>query len=122
MNENCEVIFVAHDTQAYEVDEDKFFKRGNSGGTIVSSGLERVDEIIDKSGVMAAYSFYKICPINLFDLKNEYSKVKNKRYLKYFPNIENNKTTIKKLIDLNYKMSKKNNLNRYVETYEKNFN
>ncbi len=80
------------------------------------------DEIIDKSGVMAAYSFYKICPINLFDLKNEYSKVKNKRYLKYFPNIENNKITIKKLIDLNYKMSKKNNLNRYVETYEKNFN
>jgi len=46
--ENCEVVFVAHDTSAYEVDEDRFFRRGNSGGTIVSSGLEKVNEIIDK--------------------------------------------------------------------------
>jgi len=46
--ENCEVVFVSHDTQAYEVDEEKFFKRGSSGGTIVSSGLEKVDEIISK--------------------------------------------------------------------------
>jgi len=46
--ENCEVVFVAHDTQAYEVDEDKFFKRGNSGGTVVSSGLQMVQDIINK--------------------------------------------------------------------------
>tara|TARA_B100000424_G_scaffold228149_1_gene189204 strand:+ start:355 stop:1560 length:1206 start_codon:yes stop_codon:yes gene_type:complete len=56
--ENCEVIFVAHDTQAYEVDEDKFFKRGNSGGTIVSSGLERVDEIIDKRYHPSSWNVY----------------------------------------------------------------
>jgi sporulation protein YhbH len=44
----CDVVFVAHDTEAYEVDEDHFFKRGNSGGTIVSSGLRMVKDIIDK--------------------------------------------------------------------------
>jgi hypothetical protein len=46
--ENCEVVFVAHDTEAYEVDEDRFFKRGNSGGTIVSSGLQMVQDIINQ--------------------------------------------------------------------------
>ena len=56
--ENCEVVFVAHDTNAYEVDEDKFFKRGNSGGTIVSSGLEKVNEIIDKRFHPASWNVY----------------------------------------------------------------
>ena len=80
------------------------------------------DEIIDKSGVMAAYSLYKICPINLFNFKNKNSKIKCKRYLKYFPNTQDKKSEIKNLIKLNYKLAKKNNLNQYVETYEKNFN
>lgn len=80
------------------------------------------DKVIDKSGVMAAYSFYKICPINLFDLKNGNSKIKSKRYLKYFPKIKDKKSAIKKLVKLNHKISKKNNLNQYVETYEKNLN
>ena len=70
---------------------------------------------------MAAYSSYKICPINLFDLKNKNFKVKSKRYLKYFPNIKDEKSIIKRIVKLNYKISKKNNLNQYVETYEKNF-
>ena len=80
------------------------------------------DKVIDKSGVMAAYSFYKICPINLFDLKDGNLKIKSKRYLKYFPKIKDKKSAIKKLVKLNHKISKKNNLNQYVETYEKNLN
>ena len=40
--EHTEVIFISHDTAAYEVNEDQFFNRGNSGGTMVSSGLEMV--------------------------------------------------------------------------------
>ena len=56
--ENCEVVFVAHDTSAYEVDEDRFFRRGNSGGTIVSSGLEKVNEIIDKRYHPSAWNVY----------------------------------------------------------------
>lgn len=56
--ENCEVVFVAHDTSAYEVDEDKFFKRGNSGGTIVSSGLEMVHDIINKRYHPSSWNVY----------------------------------------------------------------
>ena len=56
--ENCDVVFVAHDTQAYEVDEDKFFKRGNSGGTIVSSGLEMVHQIINSRYHPASWNVY----------------------------------------------------------------
>ena len=56
--ENVEVVFVSHDTEASEVDEDKFFKRGNSGGTIVSSGLDMVNNIIDKRFHPAAWNIY----------------------------------------------------------------
>ena len=56
--ENCDVVFVAHDTQAYEVDEDKFFKRGNTGGTIVSSGLEMVHQIISSRYHPASWNVY----------------------------------------------------------------
>ncbi len=45
--DKIEIVFVAHDTVAYEVNEDQFFTRGQSGGTIVSSGLEKVLEIIN---------------------------------------------------------------------------
>ena len=44
--DNTEIVFVSHDTSAYEVNEEQFFTRGNSGGTLVSSGLEAVVEII----------------------------------------------------------------------------
>ena len=55
---NCEVVFVAHDTEAYEVDEDKFFKRGHGGGTIVSSGLEMVNDIISKRFHPSSWNIY----------------------------------------------------------------
>jgi len=45
---HTEIVFVSHDTSGYEVNEDQFFTRGNSGGTMVSSGLGLVDEIIRK--------------------------------------------------------------------------
>lgn len=43
---NVEVRFVSHTTQAQEVDEQEFFYGRQSGGTMVSSGLEKVAEII----------------------------------------------------------------------------
>ena len=45
---HTDIVFVSHDTEGYEVNEDQFFTRSNSGGTKVSSGLELVDEIIRK--------------------------------------------------------------------------
>jgi hypothetical protein len=56
--ENCEVIFIAHDTEAYEVDEDRFFKRGESGGTKVSSGLQMVQDIINKRFHPSSWNVY----------------------------------------------------------------
>ncbi len=41
------VIFVAHTTEAKEVTEQEFFYGQESGGTVVSSGLEVVRNIID---------------------------------------------------------------------------
>ncbi|MAH43612.1 sporulation protein YhbH [archaeon] len=44
--EAIEIIFVAHDTQSYEVNEQQFFTRGAGGGTLVSSALQHTHEII----------------------------------------------------------------------------
>ena len=46
--ENTELVFVAHDVEAYEVNEEQFFKRGSGGGTIVSSGLNMLNNIMTK--------------------------------------------------------------------------
>jgi len=46
--DNTEIVFIAHDVAAYEVNEQQFFTRGQGGGTIVSSGLEMTLDIIAK--------------------------------------------------------------------------
>ena len=45
---NTEIVFISHDAEAREVSEDDFFKKGSSGGTIISSALEKNIEIIQK--------------------------------------------------------------------------
>lgn len=42
------IVFISHDVVAHEVDEDKFFKKGSSGGTMISPALEKTLDIIDK--------------------------------------------------------------------------
>jgi len=46
--QNVELVFISHDTEANEVNEEQFFTRASSGGTVVSSGLEKCQEIIHK--------------------------------------------------------------------------
>ena len=55
---NTEIVFVSHDTEGYEVNEEQFFTRGNSGGTMVSSGLSLVQEIIGKRFHPSAWNIY----------------------------------------------------------------
>lgn len=43
---NIDVIYIRHHTQAKEVDEHEFFYSQETGGTIASSALELMDEII----------------------------------------------------------------------------
>jgi uncharacterized sporulation protein YeaH/YhbH (DUF444 family) len=45
--ENVEVVFIRHHTSAKEVDEQEFFYSRETGGTIVSSALELMKEIVE---------------------------------------------------------------------------
>ncbi len=44
--QHVEVVFIAHDAQAREVSEDEFFSKGESGGTMISSGYHKALEIV----------------------------------------------------------------------------
>jgi len=46
--EKLEVVFIRHHTQASEVDEETFFYDRETGGTVVSSALELVNEVIQE--------------------------------------------------------------------------
>lgn len=46
--EHIEVVFIRHHTIALEVDEDDFFTSRESGGTVVSSALHLMKDIISK--------------------------------------------------------------------------
>ncbi len=45
---NIDVVYIRHHTQAKEVDEHEFFYSQETGGTIASSALELMNDIIDK--------------------------------------------------------------------------
>lgn len=44
--EKIDLVFIRHHTQAQEVDEEAFFHARETGGTVVSSALELMDQII----------------------------------------------------------------------------
>jgi uncharacterized protein len=46
--DSVEIVFIAHTTDAKEVDEKEFFTRKSSGGTAISPALQRVNEIIEE--------------------------------------------------------------------------
>ncbi|MAE68027.1 MAG: hypothetical protein CMJ18_27575 [Phycisphaeraceae bacterium] len=44
--QNVEVVFIAHDVAAREVSEQEFFSKGESGGTMISSGYRKALDVI----------------------------------------------------------------------------
>lgn len=59
--QNVELVFIGHHTQAREVTEEEFFHKGESGGTLISSGYNKALEIIyDRyhPSVWNVYSFH----------------------------------------------------------------
>ena len=56
--ENVEMVFIAHHTEAKEVDEEEFFTRGESGGTICSSAYRKALEIINARYPNNRYNIY----------------------------------------------------------------
>lgn len=56
--ENVEVVYIRHHTQAKEVDEHEFFYSQETGGTIVSSALKLMDEIIQERYTGTDWNIY----------------------------------------------------------------
>ena len=56
--EQVDIVFVTHDIEAREVDEKLFFTQATSGGTIASSGVELVEEIINKRYHPSSWNIY----------------------------------------------------------------
>ncbi len=55
---HLDTVFVAHTTEAWEFDEEQFFQVRGSGGTVASSGLAKVREIIAARFDPSRYNIY----------------------------------------------------------------
>ena len=55
---HIETVFVAHTTEAWEFDEPRFFEVRGDGGTIASSGLDKVLEIVAARYSPTRYNIY----------------------------------------------------------------
>ncbi len=53
-----DTVFVAHTTEAWEFNEEDFFQVTGSGGTVASTGLKRVQEIIDERYSPSRFNIY----------------------------------------------------------------
>lgn len=56
--EHTEIVFIRHHTSAKEVDEEEFFYSRETGGTIVSSALKLMKEIIDDRFPVGEWNIY----------------------------------------------------------------
>lgn len=56
--EKVEIVFIGHTTEAFETDEDSFFKRGSAGGTHVSSAPELAIDIANQRYHPSAWNVY----------------------------------------------------------------
>ena len=79
------------------------------------------DDLVDKSGALAAYCKFKVCPINLDNFNLNSRKIINQRVLKFLPNIDTYKHQIFKINKINFKFSQNNNTNNLIKTYLKNY-
>jgi len=55
---HLDTVFVAHTTEAWEFSEEEFFQVAGSGGTVTSTGLNKVREIIAERYSPARYNIY----------------------------------------------------------------
>lgn len=56
--ETVEVVFIRHHTQAEEVDEETFFHSRETGGTVVSSALELMKDVIAQRYPASEWNIY----------------------------------------------------------------
>jgi uncharacterized protein len=55
---HLDTVFVAHTTEAWEFNEEEFFQVSGSGGTVASTGLVKVQEIVAARFSPARYNIY----------------------------------------------------------------
>ncbi len=55
---HLDTVFVAHTTEAWEFNEEEFFKVSGSGGTVTSTGLRKIREIIGARFDPGRYNVY----------------------------------------------------------------
>ncbi len=55
---SVDIVFIAHDVRAREVDESTFFHRGASGGTVSSSAYRLAQEILEQRYPINQYNAY----------------------------------------------------------------
>jgi sporulation protein YhbH len=55
---HLELVFVAHTSEAWEFQEEEFFRATGTGGTVTSTGLRKVKEIIDARFSPSQYNIY----------------------------------------------------------------
>lgn len=56
--ENVELVFIRHHTSAKEVNEHDFFYSRETGGTVVSSALEKMNEILEERYPLSDWNVY----------------------------------------------------------------
>ncbi len=56
--QKVELVFIAHHSQAREVSEEEFFHKGESGGTMISSGYLKALEIINERYHPSLWNLY----------------------------------------------------------------
>lgn len=55
---NVDIVFIRHTSEAHEVDEDTFFHSRDTGGTVVSSALKAMKEIVAKRYPLSEWNIY----------------------------------------------------------------
>jgi uncharacterized protein len=55
---HLDLVFVAHTSDAWEFQEEEFFRVSGTGGTVASAGLKKVREIIDDRYSPSQYNVY----------------------------------------------------------------
>jgi sporulation protein YhbH len=53
-----DLVFVAHTSEAWEFQEEEFFRVSGTGGTVASAGLKKVREVIDERFSPSQYNIY----------------------------------------------------------------
>lgn len=85
---DVDVVFIRHHTTAKEVSEEEFFNSRESGGTIVSSALELIDELITKKYSGSEWNAYVAQASDGDNFENDCSKCYEIMDTKILPKVQ----------------------------------